>query len=154
MKKTQIIETFDIIGISVRTSNHDNMAIKDIPALWQRFVEENVAANIPNKIDDTLYCVYTNYEGDFTQPYDTILGCKVSSLDEIPQGMISHTITGGSYQAFLAEGNLQQGAVVNTWKEIWASPIARSYTSDYEVYDTRAQNPIEAQVPIFISVKS
>lgn len=32
--KTQTIETFQVIGIAVRTTNENNQAAQDVPILW------------------------------------------------------------------------------------------------------------------------
>ena len=55
------IEGFDIIGIKTRTAN-DGRAGKDIPMLWNTFMETNVKDRIPNKLNDSIYCLYSNYE--------------------------------------------------------------------------------------------
>ncbi len=80
MNKTNI-ETFTVIGIAVRTTNKNGQSAKDIGALWNKFMSEDILSQIPNKIDNTIYSIYTEYEGDYTQPYTTILGCKVKSKD-------------------------------------------------------------------------
>ena len=71
------IEAFDIIGISIRTTNENMQAAQDIGALWGRFKGEDIFSQIPGKLEDDIYCIYTNYEGDHTKPYDVVLGCKV-----------------------------------------------------------------------------
>ncbi len=150
---TQEIKTFSIIGISVRTTNENEQAAKDIPALWNKFMTEGIAEKIPNKIDDTVYCMYTDYEKDYTKPYTTILGCKVLNTDMIPEGMIAKTIPNEEYTLFCAKGNLIQGAVINEWIKIWNSDVPRAYTTDFEVYGEKAQNYENAEVDIFIAVK-
>ena len=35
------LESFKVIGISVRTTNENGQAAKDIPFLWNKFFEEN-----------------------------------------------------------------------------------------------------------------
>ena len=65
--KTQL-EPFKIIGISVRTTNENGQAMKDIPFLWNKFFEENIKDKIPNRLTDDLYCVYTHYEKDRNPP--------------------------------------------------------------------------------------
>lgn len=82
------IEPFQVIGISVRTTNENGQSAKDIGQLWDKFMSEGISDNIPNKIDDNVFSIYTNYESDQTKPYDTILGCEVSSLKNIPDGMV------------------------------------------------------------------
>ncbi len=145
-------QTFHIIGISVRTTNENGQAAEDIGMLWQKFMSENIMDLIPNKISHDIYSVYTDYEKDFTKPYTTILGCKVSSIDEIPEGMVSKIIDGGPYEIFNAKGNLAHGVVYHEWEKIWASDIARAYTADYEIYGEKAQNPENAEVDIYIAI--
>jgi len=86
--KTGNLGAFNIIGIPVRTSNENGKSAQDIDALWEKFMSENIVGQIPNKISQNVYSVYTDYEGDYTQPYTTLLGCKVTSLEEIPKGMV------------------------------------------------------------------
>jgi predicted transcriptional regulator YdeE len=149
----QTIEQFNVIGISVRTTNENMQAATDIPALWGKFLGENLASKIPNKVSETLFCIYTEYESDFIKPYTTILGCEVENLDSIPEGFVGLIIEKGLYQKFTAKGNLMQGAVFNEWTKIWNTPIDRKYTTDFEVYDEKSQNPEDADVDIFIALK-
>ncbi len=146
-------QAFSVIGISVRTTNQDGQAMQDIPALWHRFMSNNLAAAIPNKLSDDIYCLYTEYEKDHTLPYTTMIGCKVSSLDIIPEGMTGKTIGGGHFTKYTAKGNLTQGAVYNEWKNIWATATNRAFTTDYEIYGAKAANPEDGEVDIFVGVK-
>lgn len=151
MQKVKI-EPFQIIGISVKTTNAENQAAKDITAMWGKFMAENTQAKIPNKIDQTLYSLYTDYHGDHTQPYLAIVGCRVSNLDNIPEGMIGRTFEGGDYFKFVAQGDLTEGLVVKEWMKIWEMDLDRKYTVDFETYGEKAQNPNSAEVDIFIAV--
>jgi len=150
---SQKIESFSVIGISVRTSNENGQAAQDIPLLWNRFMAEGIAAKIPDKLDNTVYCIYTGYEKDHTKPYTTILGCKVEQLNNIPDEMVGINIEEADYEKFVAKGNILQGMVYNEWIKIWNSTIDRSFTADFEVYGVGAQNPENAAVEIFIAVK-
>ena len=146
-------ETFHIIGIDIRTSNQEGKAGQDIPALWKRFLSQNLMEKIPSKVGSELFCIYTEYEGDHDEPYTCLLGCKVADLDNVPEGMRGMTFTTGNLEKFTAKGNLQQGAVWNKWLEIWEKGLDRTYTFDFEVYGEKAQNPEDAEVDIYISVK-
>lgn len=146
------IQKFNIIGISIRTTNENEQSRKDIPALWDKFISEGIAEKIPNKINHSIYSVYTDYEKDHTKPYTTILGCAVESLDLIPEGMIGKVIETASYEKFTAKGNLNNGIVINEWIKIWNSDLNRSFTSDFEIYGEKAQNPENAEVDIFIAI--
>lgn len=146
------IKKFSVIGISVRTTNENEQSSKDIPALWNQFLKEEISTKISNKISKDIYCIYTDYEKDHTRPYTTILGCAVENLDEIPNGMIGTTIEGNHYQKFTAKGNLAEGIVFNEWLKIWNSDMHRTFTADFEIYGEKAQNPSDAEVEIYIAI--
>ena len=145
-----IIQKFNVIGISVRTTNENGQSGKDIPALWSQFMSEEIQSKIPNKVSEDLFCIYTDYEKDHTKPYTTILGCKVENLDVVPENMIGKTIESANYEELIAKGNLAEGIVFNKWLEIWNSNLDRSFTADFEVYGEKTQNP-EKQKLLFIS---
>lgn len=147
------IEPFKVIGISVRTTNENNQAAKDIADLWGKFMSENVLDTIPNKIDNTVYSIYTDYESDHKKPYTTILGCRVENLNDIPNGMIGKSFDGGNYVKLSAKGDLMKGLIVNKWTEIWKMDLDRVFTADYEVFGEKAQNPADAEIDFLIAVK-
>ncbi len=146
------INPFNIIGITIRTTNENEQAAKDIPELWGKFFSENILEKIPNKIDGNVYCIYTDYEKDFTKPYSVVIGCKVENLNHIPEGMTGISFEGGNYKKFTtAKGKLSE-VVIGKWMEIWTSDLTRSYTADFELYTEKSQNPDDAEVDIFIAV--
>lgn len=149
----EIIEQFSVIGISIRTTNENGQSSQDIPALWNKFLTENIAEKIPNKTDNTVYCIYTDYEKDYTKPYTTILGCKVNNLDTIPNEMTGKTFDKANYVKHIAKGSILQGMVFNEWTKIWNSDLDRAYTADFEVYGEKAQNPENSEVDIYVSVR-
>ena len=149
----QKLKSFCVVGISVRTTNENGQAGQDIPALWNKFMTEGIAEQIPNKIDNAVYCIYTDYEKDHTKPYTTILGCKVENLNNIPNGMVGKTFEKSEYENFVAKGNILQGMVFGEWTKIWNSDLDRTFTADFEVYGEKAQNTENAEVDIFVAVK-
>lgn len=147
-------EGFKIIGIKVRTTNENGEAAKAIGGLWNQFMSEKLIEKIPNLISPEIFSIYTNYESDHTKPYDTILGCKVNSLEEIPNGMIGQEFQEETYVKFTAKGNLNEGAVYNKWSEIWNTDLNRTYSADLEIYGEKAQDPTNSEVDIYIAVKN
>ena len=148
-----VIEKFDIIGIAVNTTNENGQSGQDIPALWDKFIKEDIAKKIPNRVGDEIYCLYTDYEKDHTKPYTTILGCKVSTIDEVPQGMVGKKISEATYIKNIAKGSILEGIVFEEWAKIWNADLNRAFTTDFEVYGKKAQNPTHAEVDIFVAVK-
>lgn len=152
MKKVTI-EPFKVIGISVRTANENNQAGKDIAALWDRFLIDKILEAIPSKIDNTVYSIYTDYESDHTKPYTTILGCKVATLNNIPEGMVGKSFDGGNYVKLSAKGDLAKDLIINKWLEIWQMDLERVFSADFEVFSEKAQNPTDAEIDFLIAVK-
>lgn len=151
--KTVNLEELHIIGITIQTTNKDGQSAHDIGALWQKFMLENVKGQIPNKIDHDVYSVYTDYEGDYTQPYTTLLGCKVTSLEEIPDGMVGKSFDSATYAHFTAKGNLADHVVYDTWVKIWNENLDRKYIGDFEVYGEKGRDPTKAKVEIYVGIE-
>ncbi|NER17903.1 AraC family transcriptional regulator [Spongiivirga citrea] len=149
---TAVLESFQVIGIKVRTINKDGQSGKDIKALWDRFFTDSILQKIPNKLGGELYNIYTNYESDYLGDYDCILGCKVSSLDEIPEGMTGITIRKDTYETFTSKGELPK-SVLDTWQYIWKNKTNRSYGADFDVYGPDAFNSTNATVKTYVSIK-
>lgn len=143
-----------MIGITVRTSNASGASATDIPTLWNRFMSEEVLLKIPNRINDRIYCIYTDYESDHTKPYTTLLGCQVTELDLIPEGMTGIEIPMGTYEQITVTGNLLEGIVYKAWVDIWQQPLYRTYKADFEVYDGKAADLSAAEVNIFVGIQS
>lgn len=150
---TQKIEKICVVGISKRTTNQNNQSAQDIPELWNQFIVDRIQEQIPNKIDNVIYCIYTDYENDHTRPYTAILGCQVKSLDTIPFGMIGKTFEAGTYKKHIAKGNLLKGVVFDEWVKIWNSDLNRAFTADIEVYGNKAANPENAEVEILVAIQ-
>ena len=146
------ISPFQFIGIAVRTTNENGQSMQDIGQLWAQFMSKKVLKQIHHKVDKTVYCIYTDYEKDYTRPYTTMIGCRVKSLDKIPSGMVGKVIDGGNYMPFVSKGNIMEGCVAETWNKIWNMPIQRSYTADIEVYGDWAKNPANAMVAVLVAV--
>ncbi len=132
--QTVKIEPFKIIGISIRTTNENGQASKEIAELWGKFMSENILTKIPNKVDSDIYSLYTDYESDHTKPYMAILGCKVEDLENIPNGMIGKSFDGGTYVKTTTKGDLMQGLVINQWEEIFEMKLDRTYDADFEIF--------------------
>lgn len=147
------IKAFKIIGIATRTTNENMQSAQDISQLWGRFMAEGIADKIPHRVDECVLSLYTNYEGDHTQPYDTILGCRVSSLDNIPDGMVGEAYDERTYAQFDCKGDLTKGLLYQAWTDIHQQDLDRAYIADFEVYGAKAQNPTDAELKIYVGLK-
>lgn len=146
-------EALTIVGLSARTSNDPGKADVDIPQLWEKFMAQNTQQRIPHKVDNTLYAIYTDYEGDHTQPYTIVVGCNVNKLDNIPEDLTVKIIPEAQYTQFVAKGDLTKDAVINTWMEIWKTDLKRAYTTDLEIYGDKAIDPTNGEAEILIATQ-
>jgi predicted transcriptional regulator YdeE len=144
---------FKIIGISIRTTNANNQSGQDLGKLWGQFFASTIIAKIPNKISSNIFAIYTDYESDYTGEYTTIIGVPVSTLDEIPNGLIGREFETDNFQKFVAKGEMPN-AVANTWIDIWQrdKELNRKYSYDFEVYGEKSNNGENSEVEIFIAV--
>jgi len=138
------------IGLELRTNNEEcSLAM---PAHKDRFFKENILSIIPNKINGNVIALYTDYEGDYTKPYSWILGCEVSSLDQIPEELAGKIIRPSTYAVFTTQGEFPQGLIA-AWQNIWKSDLQRAYTSDFEVYRSDFDPQRNPEVKIYIAIK-
>lgn len=147
------INTFNIIGIAIRTTNENGQSSKDIPALWNQFMAEGILTKIPNRVSDDIYCMYTEYEKDHTKPYTTIIGCKVDDVTDIPTGMVGKTIETARYAVHTVQGNIMEGLVYNEWLKIWNTNMPRTFIADFEIYGEKAKDPANATIDIFVGIE-
>jgi predicted transcriptional regulator YdeE len=155
MFTTTDIEPFHIIGVSVETSNQDGAAARDIGALWSRFYGDNVARQIPGIAGPEVYVVYTDYVSDHQGMYTCLIGLRVDSLAEVPEGLTGRSFTGGHFLSMTAKGPIPD-AIFSAWQGIWDADasLGRAYDHDFEVYGERSMLGDEAEVDIFVSIQT
>jgi predicted transcriptional regulator YdeE len=153
MSKMEIKE-ITLIGLSLKTktTNTNGQSSIDCKNLWHEFENRKYSEIIPDKLSDEIFGVYHHYEGDSTKPFSYFVGCKVKSDTEVPQGLESLTIPKGIYHKINAKGKMPD-CVVNTWKEVWTSKIARTHQIDFEVYDERSKDWNDAEVDVYLSIE-
>ena len=145
---------FKLIGISVRTTNQNNQVQEDLGKLWGQFSSENINEEIPNKISNEILAIYTDYQSNDTEDYTTIIGVPVSTLNEIPNGMIGQEFQPENFKKFIAKGEMPK-AVDDTWINIWEQDknLNRKYTYDFELYGANCNKGTDSEVEIFGAVK-
>ena len=155
--KTVKVGSFYVVGYAVRTNNADEVHGRGrIGELWKTFMEHNLGARIPNRVDGNLIVVYSHYASDERGPYDYLLGARVSSLEGVPAEMTYREVAAGLYALFTTRPGRVDEVVPEQWSRIWETPPAvlggiRAFITDYEVYDWRSGN--HAQVTIHVGLK-
>lgn len=152
-------EAFTVVGIAARTSNAREMtAARIIGKQWERLMQEGLLAGIPNKADQNIVAVYTDYASDHDGEYTFVLGARAKSDESTPAGMVAKRIPAGKFAVFTSEKGAAAKVVPETWRKINSLPRSavggdRAYRADYEIYDERAADPANAQVDVYVGIK-
>lgn len=154
-------EQFQVVGTEARTNNAKEAGSDGIIGKqWQEFLSHGLLQKIPDRLDDNILAVYTDYASDANGQYTFILGARAKPIPNptVPTGMVVKTVPAGRYAVFTSERGPVAKVVVETWKRIWEyyqTPAngQRAYRADFEVYALRAADPNNAQVDIHIGVK-
>jgi predicted transcriptional regulator YdeE len=153
-------QEFSVIGIQVRTSNAKEITgVGAIPKQWDKFFKEGIADKIPNKVDSTIYAVYTGYATDRDGEYDFVIGMKVGNVSAVPPGMVAKKVPKGKYAVVASPKGPAAQVVPQAWQRVYSLDDnkqlggARAYKADFEVYDQRSQNPQDSQIDIYVGVK-
>lgn len=147
------VEAFDVVGVSIVTSNKDGQATDGINALWEQFFKEQIGQKVETKTDDVIYAVYSDYEGDHEKPYRITIGYRVSEVPKANGVALHHVhVQGGNYGVMSAAGE-QPKALLETWEAIWSSDLDRAFATDFEVYGPRFFEDGVNEVLIHIGLK-
>lgn len=149
------LDDFNIIGIAIETTNENGQSSQDMSILWGRFFSEQISNQIPNKVNEDIYAIYTDYETDYKGRHTAIIGYKVKDLDNVPKDLIGRNFAAGNYKKFMAKGTMPT-AVIKAWNEIWSKDhlLNRTYIADFEVYGAKAQSGADSEVAIYLGVKN
>ena len=150
-----------LLGILCRTNNTAEMNISSakIAPTIQKYFRQAVGEEIPNrKNPGTTYCVYTDYESDFTGDYTYFIGEEVKFVGDSMEGFSSIIIPAQNYAKFTSKPGIMPEVCIDMWQNIWKLKSGelggkRAYLADFEVYDKRALDPSKTVLDIYVGVK-
>lgn len=144
------------MGVELRTTFKNNECFSAIPAFWQKQKNEPIAQKISHKVyPDVTLGLYTNYTPDFSLTgghYSFIIGSVVKNTHMISHGMVAREIPTANYAVFTVKGPFN--LIGEAWLEIWKNQkIARTFTNDFEWYDSKSTNDANSIVKIYVGIK-
>ncbi len=151
-----------LVGISTRTNNKNELDPKKakIGNFSKSYWENNTSSQFANRLEPGVtYAIYTDFESDENGDYTYFIGETVENLDKQDMSNItSLTIPKSTYHKFTTDIGEFPDIVVNSWKKIWKMKKEnflgeRSYIADFEIYDSRAADPKNAVIDIYIGIK-
>ena len=131
-----------IVGFTARTSNEDPQMGAIIGDLWKQLYTPENTEKIQNRVNAYAIGLYSNYD---KEGYQVTAGFEVSDA-ESGNGFTVKTIPAGRYAKFSVHGDMIE-AVANSWKEIWETPLDRTFTGDFEEYLS------QEDIDIYIAIK-
>ncbi|SHN14458.1 Predicted transcriptional regulator YdeE, contains AraC-type DNA-binding domain [Cyclobacterium lianum] len=144
---------FQLIGLrlAAKTSNENGQSMLDCGHLWQEFERGQYFKKIPNKIDNNIYAVYYEYEGDHSEPFSYFIGCKIRPQSGDLSGLHMLNMPTQRYCKITAKGKMPD-CMSASWRKIWDSKMNRTFGFDFEVYGEKSQNRDDTEVDIYVSV--
>jgi len=116
-----------------------------------------MADKIPDKSGSNLYALYSEYASDHNGEYTFTVGAPVKFGTAAPAGMILKQIPAGRYAVLSTEKGPFPKVIPEAWQRIFKledeGKLKRIYQIDFELYDERALDPLNAQVDLYIGVK-
>lgn len=138
-----------VVGKSIVTTNQNGKSIKDIGCMWQHFIADSVVNSIKNKLTGKGIGLYTDYEGDATNPYRFMCCVEVTKSDN--SNLETRKIDGGKYAKFTIKGDIVE-SVGKAWQEIWTMDLDRKFTYDFELYHNDSDDMNNQTIDIYISI--
>ena len=131
-----------IVGFAARTSNEDPQMGAIIGDLWKQLYTPENTEKIQNRVNAYAIGLYSDYD---KEGYQVTAGFEVSDA-ESGNGFTVKTIPAGRYAKFSVHGDMIE-AVANSWKEIWETPMDRTFAGDFEEYLSKED------IDIYIAIK-
>jgi predicted transcriptional regulator YdeE len=148
-----------LAGISVRTTNAEEAGPNGrLPQHWETYFRANIASQIGGNNPHLIYSLYTDYESDATGAYTVLIGHEAGDDAVLAENYYDRTVIPESkYLVFTTKKGPVYEVVAQAWGEIWKyfneSLEARTYTGDFELYDSRNFDPTNTEVQIYIAIK-
>lgn len=152
--KYEIVELKEKIveGICIKTTNEEGKSIKDIANVWKEFFEAGIYNEIENKVNNKTIGLYTDYEGDYTRPYNFMVCTEVEKKSKDIKNREVKVIPKGKYARFIINGDVQK-SVGEAWSKIWSMNLKRKYTCDFEEYQNNSNDMNNQEIHIYIAIE-
>jgi predicted transcriptional regulator YdeE len=98
---------FTVAGYKITTNNKEAAEKGTIGYAWEHFFEKGIFDRVPNKMDERIYVVYTNFAKGFAEDnmntnYDVIIGCKTSDTEGLAKWLNEVEVPEQNYAKYVA----------------------------------------------------
>lgn len=151
--------SFKLIGYGFGTETNEGKNHDDIPAFWQRYLQENLRVNIPNKLHPSVEIgMCTDFEPE-TGRFTYLIGYEADSFDNVPEGLMCITVPEATYAVFTTPKASKEdfvSTIQETWNQAYQEWFPTSgyqaCSPEFECYDERAESDTDKQVDIYIAI--
>lgn len=156
---------FRVIGFSIRTLTKDGQNQRDIPAFWQRYMQEKMGEPLYGlAVSNAEYGICDDFDMSSGEcEFSYVIGVEVGEDAEVPEGAIARQYPEQTYAVFTtpkAEPDRFSEAIQSTWgviMEEWFphSGYEHAGAAELEYYDERSWRDRNEQLEmdIYIPVK-
>ncbi len=149
-----------LVGISVRTNNKNEFdPIKaKIFHMIEKYFSEKVSEKILNRRNPGItYCCYTDYENDMNGDYTYFIGEEVVNFSDKITELGKLVIPEQNYVRFTNSPGKIPDVCIKMWQKIWKTSDedlggSRNYKTDFELYDERSKDKMNAILDIYIGI--
>ncbi|QSF47346.1 GyrI-like domain-containing protein [Paenibacillus tianjinensis] len=148
-----------LTGVTVRTTNADEAGTAGrLPKLWETYFQSKLSTLTGIRNPHYIYALYTDYESDATGSYTTLIGHEINDERARDDNNFEVVfIPESKYLVFKTRKGPVYEVVAEAWQEIWdyfkESAEVRTYTGDFELYDTRNYDPANTEIEIYIAIE-
>ncbi|WP_310828588.1 GyrI-like domain-containing protein [Paenibacillus pedocola] len=148
-----------LTGVAVRTTNAEEAGTNGrLPKLWETYFQSTLPSLPGIRDPHYIYSLYTNYESDATGAYTTLIGHEINDERTREDNNLEvMLIPESKYLVFKTRKGPVYEVVAEAWQEIWdyfkEAAEVRTYTGDFELYDTRNYDPVNLEIEIYIAIK-
>ncbi len=149
-----------VCGVADKTNNSSPEMGAKIGALWQKLYG-TMAQTMKGRVNGKAVGLYCDYGKSLEDDYTVLVGCEVESENAAKtntaaeggstSGSAYRHIPAGRYAKFTLRGDVVK-AVGETWREIWNTPLERTFTGDFEEYQEDCDGKT-GTIFIYIAVK-
>ncbi|MDQ0192461.1 GyrI-like domain-containing protein [Paenibacillus wynnii] len=147
-------------GISTRTTNAKEMGSNGrLPQLWENYFQRSIGAQAEVVDPHLIYALYTDYESDATGAYTVLIGHELNNNGvQADTDLDRAVVPESTYMVFTTRKGPGFEVVAEAWGGIWeyfshSQEEERSYTGDFEIYDSQNLDPSNTVVKIYIAIK-
>jgi len=153
---------FDVIGYSIRTRNQDGQNNRDIPAFWQRYMQEKMGQSLyPLAVSNAEYGICGEFDMESGE-FDYLIGVEAREGAQVPEGGIVRHYPEATYVVFTTPKVAPEqftDSIQKTWTAIFnewfpGSGYEHSGAAEFEYYDERcwADRNEQLEMDIYIPV--